>query len=124
MDKIIIVIRDPLKAAVAEFSRQNFGKKKSFPDIDSFLKKGRQHFNGVFVKQLEGLMNMVTQHANNMKRKPVLFISYEDMKYNLLPQLFRIAHFLNMSDNPQVIERALCTILGQNKAQNAFFESK
>ena len=51
------------------------------------------------------LLNQAKQ-LNEM-RIPTLYLSYEDMHANLLPQLFRIQHFLGFEDD-ESIERAFC----------------
>ena len=123
MDRIILVIRSPLKTAIAEFNRRAKSKVKSFSSVSSFMNIAKRGDNGgYFSKLFIGLLKLFHKHtARYTKMKtPVLYISYEDMAENLLPNLLRITKFMNMgSENEEVLERSVCTILSENRIKQS-----
>ncbi|XP_075251543.1 sialate:O-sulfotransferase 1-like isoform X2 [Convolutriloba macropyga] len=121
MDRRVVVIRDPLKCSIAEFNRRAKGKVGSFSSVEAFMKgaKNIAGFNKLFRGSLEHFLRLTTRYTK--AQTPVLFISYEDMAGNLLPNLLRITKFMNMgSENKQILERSVCTILSDNGSKQSF----
>ena len=130
MDKIVVIIRNPLKSAISEFNRMAKTQVKSFSDIHSFMRRAlktkkidnetkilRSSFKHHFQSQLHHLWTLVAKYTK--LRKPVLFISYEDMQENLLPQLLRIAMFMNLGENENILERSVCTVLAEDRIRRS-----
>ena len=120
MDKILLVIRSPLKSAIAEFNRRSKSKEDSFSSVESFKRRASKHhfFAKLFRNLLRHFFRLATRY--NKIKKPVLFISYEDMTDNLLPNLLRISKFLNLgSENEEVLERSVCTILSDSRIKQS-----
>ena len=102
--KVIRVIRHPIRTAISEFNRHHGGQYKSIGIAD---------FNADTLKQLSDWVlsdssEVTEQHKQLFNHNiTTLYISYEDMTQNLLPQLFRIQHFLGF-DTSYYIERTFC----------------
>ena len=118
----MITMRNPLKSAMAEFNRMENKKNKSAKEVEHFLKEAKLAksekstlFTQHFQQQLQHLLRLITQFTT--AKKPVLFVSYEDLKQNLLAQLFRITHFMNLGEDENILERSVCTALSQSRTK-------
>ncbi len=112
-----MVYRNPVKSTIAEFSRQrldhfsSFASKKEFLEAATHKREARGNFAEVYENQISIGKTIFT--AVSECGKPLLFISYEDMKRNILVQLMRVAHFVGLDENEETIERALCTVYSE-----------
>ena len=116
MDGFVLVIRNPLYSALSEFNRRYYGQVKGFASDDHFKTKAAANFGPLFQKQMELMAGFVRRYSNITK--PVLFISYDDLQRYLLPQLLRLALFFNLSTDPDVLERSICTVYSSKRIES------
>ncbi len=117
-----MVYRNPLNSAIAEFNRQRFNQVTGFTKVSAFLKAasktdGKKHnLTNLYQDQLsiaKLILSVVLKSG-----KPALVISYEDLKSNTLVQLMRIAHFVGLDNDEDVLERSLCTLYSEYEIAN------
>ena len=111
MDKFVFLIRNPIRSALAEFQRQLAGGHTSGMSVHEFRNNSKRFFQ-IFKSHITSSLPRLAQFQPKQSQ-PVLTISYEDMTDNLLPQLLRIAHFLEMDSDTIILDRAVCTELNQ-----------
>ena len=70
----------------------------------------------ILARKPPGHANMLINHVKLISERGLdaLYVSYEEMMDNLLPQLFRIQHFLGFED-AQSVERTFCTYLSKKE---------
>ena len=109
--RAINVIRDPVKSAIAEFHRVNTNQYGSVSE-KNLVGKNME----TLARKPPGHANMLINHVKLISERglDVLYVSYEDMMDNLLPQLFRIQNFLGFED-AQSVERTFCTYLSKKE---------
>ena len=119
MDKLITVFRNPFRSTIAEFTRRTYAKTSGYENIEDFKKTAEK--KNRLAKQARNNLFKLTDHILKLNQtdRPVLYISYEDMTENLMPQLLRILNFVGLAKSDEYLERAVCTVLNTAKQKNA-----
>jgi hypothetical protein len=98
-NKVIYVYREGKDVAASYF---HHNKNYLQPDL-TFEKNFENHFTD-FDKPLNWF-KFNKEWMGNKNGFNILYVSYEDLKYNLIPSLHRIAKFLEVSLTPEIISR-------------------
>ncbi len=118
VEKFVVVIRNPFYSSLADFVRQFNFHTTSFNDVNSFVQKANRTLNGMphFVDNLlwQSRMGFRFLDAIIATKKPLLVLTYEDMQRDIQVQLIRMAAFLGVGANEQVLQRSECTALQQS----------
>ncbi len=119
MQKYILIIRPLLNSCLAEFNRLRKGKVRSFETFEDFKYKAAENpnpnkrlkvlFDTLIVRMVE-MMNQLAKMG-----KPVVVVSYDDMRHNLPAQLLRIVHFIGSDRDSEVVDRLFCTVKSQQE---------
>ena len=131
----MFVYRNPLENTIAEFHRQHSGNTGSIKSLSRFRQKAKETMAKTNITLLQKIYHEQIEIGhlilNRTKEfdKPLLVMSYSDLKKNLLPQLLRVAHFVGLDEDPDILERALCTVYSAKQTASqtkraARFDSK
>ena len=88
----------------------------NFNNESEFVQAANSSFREFFENQLDNLRSMI--NFLSLSRKPVLTVSYEDIKNNPMSQIVRIAKFIDsLYDEKELIERLICTVLNEREVK-------
>ncbi len=92
-DRVVVLVRDPFDALLAEFNRQHSQNQTGFASDEKF----EQHWNTYLAKTIEFWKGFHTFFKAEYKSHQVMFVSYEKLTKNLIEELKNVLAFLGYS---------------------------
>ncbi len=110
-----MVWRNPLLSTLAHFHMQRVSKGSSLQTLDEFIKAANDDnsLQRIFQNTVDEMVKMMKRLSSS--GKPLLVISYEDMRGNLPVQLLRLIHFIGKDADCETLDRVFCTVQSEAK---------
>lgn len=97
---MVVIVRDPFDAFLAEFNRQHTHNHTGFAPESKF----ETDWQPYVTKSTEFWKGFHVYFSREYEAHEVIFAKYENLRDNLIPELQRILHFLGYSMSQSIME--------------------